>query len=413
VIDLATFDPFAPEALEQPYEYYRALRAKPHLHYVTREGYFIVSRYDDARRVALDPVAFSSNLLDALLSARHARSLAPVVRTVGPVDVLATADPPTHTKQRKVISRQFGREAIRALEPAIRVRSETLVDAFVAAGGGDVMPALANALPVWTTLQALGLPAADFDRVKAWSDASVDVLGGLRVGVRFAKVAASALAFYAYSRRAVAKWHAARQLTPVAQAMIDGIEGGTISNREAASFVMQLLIAGSDSTASLIGSSIAMLAQSEPLAVRLREDPSLVPTFMEEVTRLETPFQGHFRVVTRDVDLAGTTLRRGQRLMVLWAAANRDENAFSEPDVVRFDRPSSTPHLGFGHGIHLCIGAALARSQTRVLIETLLAKTLSMAAATSRMRHRPSVFTRTLASLPVHVRAKPRLSRLR
>ncbi len=408
MIDLETFDHFAPESLEQPYEYYRALRAKPHLHDVTREGYFIVSRYDDARRVALDPVAFSSNLLDALLSARRARWLAPVVRAVGPVDVLATADPPTHTKQRKAISRQFGRDAIRALEPAIRMRSEALVDAFIAAGGGDAMPALANALPVWTTLQALGLPATDFHRVKAWSDASVDVLSGLSVSVRFAKVAASTLAFYAYSRRAVAKWHAAKQLSPIAQAILDGIESGLVSDREAASFVMQLLIAGSDSTASLIGSSIAMLSQSEPLAARLRDDHSLVPTFIEEVARLETPFQGHFRVVTRDVELAGTTLTRGQRLMVLWAAANRDEGAFSEPDVVRFDRPSSTPHLGFGHGIHLCIGAALARTQTRILIDALLAKTVALSAATSTMRHRPSVFTRTLASLPVHARDKPR-----
>jgi cytochrome P450 len=143
--------------------------------------------------------------------------------------------------------------------------------------------------------------------------------------------------------------------------------------------VLQLLIAGIDSTASLLGSAMYEVAQSPELAATLRADLSLIPAFLEECLRLETPFQGHFRVVRRATTLAGTRLEAGDRLLLLWGSANRDPRAFDLPHQLDIGRASTqSRHLAFGHGAHLCVGAGLARALSRTVVERLLATTIDI-----------------------------------
>jgi cytochrome P450 len=185
--------------------------------------------------------------------------------------------------------------------------------------------------------------------------------------------------------------------------LVEAVEGGALTAKEAASIVLQILVAGSDSSASLMGSAVRMMAEDPALQERLRADPALVAPFIEEVIRLEAPFQGHFRQTTRECELAGHALPAGTRIFATWASGNRDERRYDHPQVVDLARASPRSHLSFGHGIHLCIGAALGRLEARVAVTSLLRRTLSVELAEEVGRHRPSMFVRTLERLPIRV----------
>jgi cytochrome P450 len=160
--------------------------------------------------------------------------------------------------------------------------------------------------------------------------------------------------------------------------------------------------AGGESTAGLLGSAVRLLAEAPALADELRANPRLLPRFVEETVRLESPFKFHYRAVRRACELGGAQLQPGDRLMLLWAAANRDPAVFEDPDALRLDRPHPKQHLGFGRGAHFCIGAPLARLEARVLLEELLSRTQHLALrAGSPPVHARSLFVRRLESLPL------------
>jgi cytochrome P450 family 144 len=397
-----TLDPLHPQALEDPYPLYRTLREHAPVHFVRKGGYFMVTRYDDVRCAALDTETFSSSFVNVALRGRPLPLVGPLVRTLGPIDVLAIQDPPAHGPQRKLLTRFFSREAIAREEPAVAASVERRLHAMQVAGVSDAMGTLAGPLPVETTLRILGKGERLSPLVKRWSDQSVELLSGLVSELRFARIAAGQLAFHGFSALLLLD-RAARARSPILDAILGARDAGEIGTREAASMVMQLLIAGSDSTASLTGSAMRILAERPELMECLRHEPGKIPAFIEEVLRLETPFQGHFRLTTRDAELSSVHLPAGSRVMLVWASANRDEAAFPSPDELDLDRGGRKLPLAFGHGIHLCLGAALARMQARVAIETLVREFRRVHVVGPRPRHKPSAFTRTLASLPVRL----------
>jgi cytochrome P450 len=148
-----------------------------------------------------------------------------------------------------------------------------------------------------------------------------------------------------------------------------------------------------------------LLLGDPALEARLRADPALLEPFIEETLRLESPFHGHFRLVRCDTDVAGTRLPEGSRVMLLWGAANRDGDEFANPDAIDLERRNLKSHLGFGLGIHHCIGASLARLETRVALETLLARTRAVRRADAKIAHVPSLFVRSLQALPIELEA--------
>ena len=185
-------------------------------------------------------------------------------------------------------------------------------------------------------------------------------------------------------------------------ALVCAVEEGALTEKEASSIVLQILIAGSDSSASLMGSSVAMLAQDPALQDRLRADPTQISAFVEEAIRLEAPFQGHFRQTTRPCELGGVSLPEGARLFLAWASGNRDEQQYERAEEIDLGRVKPRAHFSFGHGIHLCIGAALGRMEARMAIAQLLRRTQSIR-LNGPLEHRPSVFVRTLQALPLVV----------
>ena len=179
----------------------------------------------------------------------------------------------------------------------------------------------------------------------------------------------------------------------------------TLTRDEVISILLQILTAGNESTTSLIGSALLLLLENPDVEQRIRADRALLEPFIEEVLRLESPFHGHFRLVRRDTEVAGEPLPEGSRVMLLWSAANRDGDEFPNPDAIDLARRNAKAHLGFGIGIHHCIGAALARLETRVTLETLLARTSALRRADGKIAHVPSLLVRCLAALPIELAA--------
>lgn len=187
-------------------------------------------------------------------------------------------------------------------------------------------------------------------------------------------------------------------------ALARGVAEGHIDRETAVGISSVLFGAAGESTAALIGSCLLRLAQSPAIADQLRSTPGLVPRFVEEVVRLEPPFNFHYRVVKRACRLGGYDLEPEDRLLLSWASANRDESVFSEPDAMRLDRRFPKNHVGFGRGAHFCIGAHLARLEARTVVEAVLRRTSRVALdESSPVVHARSIFVRRPERLPLRV----------
>ncbi|MGH2793599.1 MAG: cytochrome P450 [Actinomycetota bacterium] len=398
-------DPFAPDALEDPYELYGALRDGEPVHRIPESDLWMISRYADLVEAAANPDVFSSHI-SAVIYAGQGPTPAVLQAdpdAIGAVDVLATADPPDHSQQRKLMNRTFRHERIAELEKLVRAFIEPALDRALADGTVDWMEAASVPLPITVIADVLGMPKTDLEDLRRWGDAGVDLLSGVATIERMMECWQEMTGFLAYLKERLENPAEGSVTAEIANA----VRAGGFNEREGVSLLLQLVIAGSESTASLIGSATLMLADDQGLQKELRAAPERIPTFIEEALRLESPFRGHFRITTKETTIGGVTLPEGSRVMLMWGSANRDPSAF--PDAARLDLERDHPkaHVGFGSGIHFCLGAPLARMETRVVLERLLARTsvFRLAEEGTRPRHVPSLFVRRLAELPLTLEA--------
>jgi cytochrome P450 len=291
----------------------------------------------------------------------------------------------------------------------VRERVVRRLAPFVAAGGGSFTRAVADPVPSEVISRLLGFPEADLPRVMEWA-----MQGGAMLAGTIGRPALEALArdtlhlaSYLTAHFAEAKSNAVlRRSAPALDALLTGCEHGEISDGQALGIGVVLVGAGGESTASLIGNAVHALAGRPDLQQALRRDPRRIPAFVEEIVRLESPFRGHYRVVRRPTVLGAVALAPGDRLFLLWASANRDDARFEQPDAIDLARRHPRDHLGFGRGIHFCVGAPLARLEARVALEELLARTRELGLDPLRPARRvPSLFVRRFAELPLRVAA--------
>jgi len=358
-----------------------------------------VFRYDDIQRVLRDHETFSSEIVPPALRSEDMEG--------PPPQSMLGSDPPRHTRLRGLVSAAFTPRIVARLEPRMREVAGELVDTALAKGEVDLVEALTYPLPVVAIAEIIGVPSEDRARFKKWSDQAVSTLGlGLLDGgspERMKRQQALLAEMHAYfiplaeARRSEPKEDL---LTGLVQARF---EGSKLDDQEMLSMLVLLLVAGNETTTTLIGNAAVELMARPEDANALRADPSLIPSAIEEVLRFSSPIQFDPRRATRDVEVAGARISEGDLVLSWLASGNRDERVFEEPE--RFDiRRKKNAHLSFGFGTHYCIGANLARLEARVALEALLAKTTRFERTSDDPLplHSSPVF-RSFTSLPVRL----------
>ncbi len=409
---LADFDPFSLDVVQEPHEFFASLRREAPLYRLPNGAYYLISRYRDVRDAAMNIDDYSSNLVAVMMQGQLDRPELLSLSgggAMGAVDALAVADPPVHARQRKLSNKAFSMRRVAALEPAIRALAESLIGAILPQGdarwsSAEWMREVAVPLPMTVIAGLIGVPSEDIPQLKRWSDAAVSLLSGVNTPAQLAESAGQVVQLVAYFGQRVDEAARAPK-DDVLGDLVRSQASGELTRDEVISILLQVLTAGNESTTSLIGSALWLLLENPDVEQRIRTDHTLLEPFIEEALRLESPFHGHFRLVRRDTEVAGEPLAAGSRVMLLWSAANRDGDEFPNPDAIDLARRNAKAHLGFGIGIHHCIGAALARLETRVVLETLFARASAIRLADgAKLEHVPSMLVRCFAALPVEMR---------
>ena len=374
----ATVDPaefFGDDAIQDPYPLYARLRAEGGVHRVGDSGFYLVSSWAAVSEAATRPADFSSNLTGPITySPQRGVAPLPMDGLGGPTHILATADDPPHAVHRKLMVGQFTAKRVRGLESLIVETFEKLWGAAPSGATVEWMDAVANRLPMMIVARLIGVPDDDSDQLARWGYASTQLLDGLlsEEQVNASMASLGELNSYIVERLAAANDKPGDDLIGV---LATACKGGQLERFTAQMILISLFSAGGESTASLLGTAVDILAADAGLQRRLREDPTLLGPFVEETLRLEPSFRAHHRHVVVDTALAGTALPRDSRLLLLWGAANRDPAQFTDPDAFRLDRPATKGHMTFGKGLHFCLGAPLARLEAVTVLRLLLERT--------------------------------------
>ncbi|MBT3409239.1 MAG: cytochrome P450 [Halieaceae bacterium] len=399
-----------PEVIENPYPFYRELLAHAPVYQVPNTEVYLVSSPKLIHQVLKNQQDFSANLTGVLISDGSGQpTLFDFSQFGGTVDAIANADEPFHSVHRKLVMPQLTARKVMAMESQVRSWAGEALSQLLAQGGGDCIGGLANAIPVLVMARLMGLPIADLDKLLDWSFSGGDILAGTANLERMVELGASTAEMSHYLR---GHFQRALQSDPsdtvdcVLNDLAQGVKEGLIDEEEAVAIAIVLVGAAGESTSSLVGSAIRILARDPDLQSRLRQSPELIESYIEEVVRLETPFKGHYRAVLHQTEIAGISVPAGAKVFLLWAAANRDETVFSNPEMIDLNRENKNEHLGFGHGIHFCIGARLARMETRIILEELLQRTKKFSLQSEHSeKHVSSIFVRRLQCLELRMSA--------
>jgi len=414
--DLRAFNPFDPETLQCPFPHYAAMRATDPVHEVGGLGFYLVTRHDLVLEVVRDPETYSNDFGQTsmpLPEEVRARMLEVIADGYPRVSTMLTADPPDHTRYRRLVTKAFTPKVISGLEPTIRSITTRLIDSWIERGAIEFVEEFAVPLPVEVIAKALNVPDERLADFKKWSDDSIAGIG-TNLGVEGRLQAERGVnEFQHYFAEQLAQRRREPQddlLTDLLNARISGddppIEGVAVTDTRALdvpemlSILQQLLVAGNETTTKMLTEMIRLLAEHPDEWQRVQDDPSRVDKVVEETLRLSTPTQGMFRIAKKDVTLGGVDIPAGGRIVVVYCSANRDEALFDDPDSFDPDRTNLKEHLAFGKGIHFCLGAALSRLEGRVALQE-LARRLDIISlpASNRYQYYPSFMLRGLTSL--------------
>ena len=343
-----------------PFPWYRAMRESAPVQRDPGSGMWSVFGYDDVQHVLSAYEEFSSELMQSDPADRSHPLAASIIST----------DPPRHRQLRTLVTQAFTPRTVAALEPRITAIVQELVDAVRPAGRMDVIADLAYPLPVIVIAELLGIPPADRDRFKRWSDAIVT--GADNTPGAGANGAPTLLQeMIGYFLGMLAQRRREPQDDLISHLLAAQIDGTHLTQEEVLGFCALLLVAGNETTTNLLGNAILCFDEHPDVAEQLRAAPDLLPAAIEEVLRYRSPVQTMFRIARRPVTLGGQTIPAGAHVLAWIGSANRDEAQFPEAD--RFDiSRAPNRHIAFGQGIHYCLGAPLARLEARIALTILL-----------------------------------------
>ena len=327
-------------------------------------GMLTIARYDDIREISRDPARFCSSmgaLVNDPMRTWERPAKAPSILHM---------DPPDHVGFRKLVNREFTPRAIAKLEPRIRELACTVLDRAPESGEFDFVDVVAAPFPLMVIAELLGIPDGDRPDFRRWSDATIEATDKPP-----AETAAATGELFRYLMDHIAAKTANPGVDVVSVLIGAELDGRTLDRDELLIFLLALLVAGNETTRTLISGGTFALFEHADQRADLVAEPSLIPAAVEECLRWVTPIQAFARTVTADTVIGGVEVRALDYLVMLYASGNRDESTFGPTaDVFDIRRDANPPHLAFGFGEHLCLGAALARMETRILFEELLTR---------------------------------------
>ena len=405
---LSDYNFFSTEVLECPYEFYKLARENSPVMELPSElvggKLFLVTSYDLVKQILLNVEVFSSHFFH-LLAGKEVQS--PEVQEIAaqgwpPVNTLLTADPPEHERFRSLVNQAFTTYRVNKMEGHIKLIVDELIDSLIDKGECEFISSFAVPLPLKVIARQLGVPPEDLPKFKKWSDSSIARLGRRLSKEQELECALDVLALQRYLNEVIEqcrKQPGDDLITDLVQAKVEGQR--PLDTAELISIIQQLLVAGNETITNALAGGMLLLIQNPQQMALVQEAPDRLENLVEEVLRLETPTAGMWRIVKKDTELAGVAIPEGSVLLLRFDSANRDSKIFPYGEHFEVGRSNAANHLAFGHGIHFCVGAALARKEMLVAYGQLLRrlKNIRLAAGKNDLTHFPNVLMRGLKHL--------------
>jgi cytochrome P450 len=384
----------APEVRANPYPVFADLRRHAPVSQVDPMGLWAVSRFADVSQVLKNPQLFASE--------GFKQAYRPAWFPDYPMaDSMLVMDPPHHTRLKALVTRAFGPSVITRLEPRIRQLAEQTVAELPVDQSVDFVSAFSVRVPLAVIAELMGLGPSIYPDLKRWADLFATFTGIPAHDTERQQQMRDAVAEFRHHFEQVLE---ERRREPredlVSDLLRARVDGEALTQKELMGFMFLILTAGLETTVHLMSHSAHRLHLQPELMERLRADRSLLPRFIEEMLRYEPPVHGVFRMTTQEVELGGVRLPKGARLLLLLCSANRDEAQFPEPDRFDLERPGPQ-NLPFGHGIHFCLGAHLARLEGRIALEVLVSRFSRLTAGDGPVRWNSSLVVRGPTALPL------------
>jgi len=400
---------FDPAFSTNPYAFYQRALAEQRVLFVPDSAVWLVTGDDEIEEICSRPDDFSNDI-SSLIAGQHHQDpdVAAVIAKGWPqLPVLLMSDPPDHHRFRRLVNKAFSAKRVDAIEHEVRAFSHELVERLPRGEEFDFVSDYAIPLPVNVIASQLGLPREMRDKVRFWSAAFTDQLGGMIDKERALECAQAVVDFQTAMIAEINKRRtgpATDLLADLVQASSDG--DAPLSDGELLSIAQQLLVAGNETSTSTVAEGFKLLLTHTDQMALLRHDSSLRKGAVEEILRMANPVAGSWRIVTRDLDFRGHKMTQGSKLMVRFAAASRDPSRFEQPDAFDITRGNVKRHFAFGRGIHTCIGNMLARKEIEVSLEHMLAQfeEIELTLPADQLSYSPSVMLRGLEALPMRCR---------
>ena len=390
---------FSDEIRRNPFVFYEQMRCQAPVFHEPRSDLWMLFDYESVKRALNDQESFSSNPM----TANH-----PAPQWI------IFMDPPRHTKLRALISKAFTPRVIANLEPRIKELSRELLDEQAPRGEMDLATQYAVPLPMKVIAELIGIPIGDWARFRHWSDVILKlsyVVRGISDPEEAAKIGAEISPVMAEIKTYLPALIEQKKTQPKEDLLtglaLAEVDGERLSEEEIIGFFQLLIVAGQETTANLINNAMLCFLEHPAEFEKLRQSPGLLPGAIEEALRYRSPIQWTFRSTRTDVEMHEQVIPKGKLLLAVMGSANRDPKTFHDPD--RFDMTRDpNPHVAFGHGLHFCIGAALARMEARIALTDLMARFQRIELASDRpWEPRKALHVHGPSSLPIRFEAVP------
>ncbi len=393
-----------PDVLANPYPLYARLRSEDPVHWDSFLHAWVVTRYTDVVHVLHH---FSANRTPTpeQLDTMGLSALGPIAQVM--VRQMLFLDPPDHTRLRALASAAFTPSRVERLRSHIQEIMDGLLDAVAGQGRMDLIADFASPAPAIVTAEMLGVPVADHEQLKDWSADFAEMLGNFQHNPdRFPKVLRSVENMCRYFRSAMSDQRVHPRDGLVQAMMAAEVEGARLTEEEIIANLIVTMVGGQETTTNLIGNGVLTLLRNPAQMDRLRADPSLITSAVEELLRYESPSQHTARLAPEDVEIGGKKIRKRQAVIAVMGAGNRDPERFPDPDRLDIERKDNR-HLAFGWAAHFCFGAALARLEGQIAIQSILRRLPNLTLNTAApLTWRDNLGLRGLTALPLTFHAK-------